>query len=283
MTRTPRLATPKGACDTHIHIYDERYPLAPTAVASPPKGGVKDYREVQRRLGLERTVVVQPSAYGTENRCTVDAIRELGFDRTRGVAVVDRTVTDAELEALTRDGVVGARFLMIAGGAIGWDQLDTVAARVAEHGWHVQLQLDGRTLPERIVQVRGWTNPLVIDHVGKFFEHVDVSDPSFRCLLDLVERDCAWVKLSAPYEVSKSAAPHWEDVGALARELVRRAPERMLWASNWPHPSATTPPDDADLLDLLLEWADDEETRRRILVENPARLYGFGSEASEPR
>lgn len=275
MTGSPRLAAPKGACDTHIHIYDNRYPLAPTAVAPPPPGGVEEYRRVQRRLGLERTVVVQPSAYGTDNRCTVEAIRGLGPERTRGIAVVDRNVADRDLEALTRAGVVGARFLMIPGGAIGWDQLDAIAARVAEHGWHVQLQLDGRTLPERIEQVRGWTNTVVVDHVGKFFEPVEADDPAFRCLLDLVERDRAWVKLSAPYEVSKAGPPHYPDVGTLAKALVRRVPERMLWASNWPHPSVKTPPDDADLFDLLLEWAEDEEVRRRILVENPAQLYGF--------
>lgn len=275
MTNTPRIAAPKGACDTHIHIYDDRYPLAPTAVAPPPKGGVEEYRAVQRRLGLERAVVVQPSAYGTDNRCTVEAIRGLGVERTRGIAVVDRNVADKDLEALTRAGVVGARFLMMPGGAIGWDQLDAIAARVAEHGWHVQLQLDGRTLPERIEQVRGWTNTVVVDHVGKFLEPVEVGDAAFRCLLDLVERDRAWVKLSAPYEVSKAGPPHWDDVGALAKALVRRAPDRMLWASNWPHPSVKTPPDDADLLDLLLEWAEDDRIRRRILVENPDQLYSF--------
>lgn len=274
MTGPPRLTAPKGACDTHIHIYDDRYEIAPTAVASPPRGSVEDYRALQRRLGLERAVVVQPSAYGTDNRCTLAAIAALGPERTRGIAVVDRDVTDEELEALSRQGIVGARFLMIPGGAIGWDQLDTVAARVEPFGWHVQLQLDGRDLPQRIEQIRRWPSPIVIDHVGKFFEPVAVDDPAFRCLLDLVDTGRAWVKLSAPYEVSKVGPPLYEDVGALAKALVRTAPERMLWASNWPHPSAHEPPDDAALLDLLLEWAEDEDVRRRILVENPAALYG---------
>ena len=275
MTDTPRYTLPRGCCDTHIHIYDERFPPAPTAIAAPPKGGVEEYRALQRRLGLDRAVVVQPSAYGTDNRCTLDAIAALGPGRTRGIAVVDRDVSDRELEELSRRGIVGARFLMIPGGAIGWEQLDIIAARVAEHGWHVQLQLDGRDLPRRIEQVRAWPGRIVVDHVGKFLEPVSVSDPAFRCLLDLVETGRVWVKLSAPYEVSRAGPPLYEDVGALAKALVRAAPDRMLWASNWPHPSAEEPPDDAALLDLLLEWADDEDARRAIMVENPAALYRF--------
>ena len=275
MTDTPRYTLPPGCCDTHIHIYDERFPPAPTAIAAPPKGGVEEYRALQRRLGLDRAVVVQPSAYGTDNRCTLDAIAALGPGRTRGIAVVDRDVSDRELEELSRRGIVGARFLMIPGGAIGWEQLDIIAARVAEHGWHVQLQLDGRDLPRRIEQVLAWPGRIVVDHVGKFLEPVSVSDPAFRCLLDLVETGRVWVKLSAPYEVSRAGPPLYEDVGALAKALVRAAPDRMLWASNWPHPSAEEPPDDAALLDLLLEWADDEDARRAIMVENPAALYRF--------
>jgi D-galactarolactone isomerase len=150
-----------------------------------------------------------------------------------------------------------------------------VAARAREAGWHVQLQLDGRTLPDRLAQIRSWDAPLVIDHVGKFLEPVPLDHPGFRCLADLVGTGRVWVKLSAPYEVSRTGAPHYEDVGRIARELVRLAPERMLWASNWPHPGAKIRPDEAALLDLLLDWAPDEAARRTILVDNPAEVYGF--------
>jgi D-galactarolactone isomerase len=163
---------------------------------------------------------------------------------------------------------------MLPGGALPWEQLDRVAARVQGVGWHVQLQLDGRRLPEREAQVRSWRR-IVIDHVGKFLEPVAPEHPAFRCLLRLVETGRVWVKLSAPYEVSRRGAPRYEDVGALAKALVQAAPERMLWASNWPHPSVNEKPDDALLLDLLLDWAPDAATRRRILVDNPAELYGF--------
>jgi D-galactarolactone isomerase len=270
----PRLDAPPGACDTHMHFYDRRYPTAATAIFTPPDASVEDYRPIQWRLGLTRTVVVQPSTYGTDNRCTLDGIAALGLDRARGVAVVDEEVTEAELEDLTSRGMRGARFHMLRGGAIPWDRLDRIAARVQSVGWHVQLQLDGRELPEREAQVRRWPGKIVIDHVGKFLEPIATDHPAFRCLAGLVETGRVWIKLSAPYEVSKNGPPLYEDVGRLAKELVRLAPERMLWASNWPHPGHPRQ-DEAVLLDMLLDWAPDEATRRRILVDNPAELYGF--------
>jgi D-galactarolactone isomerase len=271
-----RLRAPPGACDTHIHVYDARYPLAPTATGPAPEAGAAGYQAVQQRLGLTRAVIVQPTAYGFDNRCTLEGIAALSLDRTRGVAVVGEAVSDAELRALTEGGIRGVRFQMLPGGAIpSWEPLDRIAARVQEIGWHVQLQLDGRTLPERVAQIRSWPGRLVIDHVGKFLEPVPLDHPGFRCLAELVETGRVWVKLSAPYEVSKRPAPLYEDVGRIARELVRIAPERMLWASNWPHPSVKDKPSDAALLDLLLDWAPDEATRQRILVDNPAELYGF--------
>ena len=271
----PRLKAPAGACDTHMHVYDKKYPLAPTAVSAAPDAPVEGYLVIQRRLGLSRTVVVQPSAYGKDNRCTLEAVAKLGKDKARGIAVVDDRVSAEELRRLSEGGMRGVRFHMLPGGALPWEILDRVAARVQDAGWHVQLQLDGRLLPEREAQVRSWPGRIVIDHVGKFLEPVPVDHPAFRCLLRLVESGRVWVKLSAPYEVSKLGPPRYDDVGRLAKALVNAAPERMLWASNWPHPSVKEKPDDAMLLDLLLDWAPDERARQRILVDNPAELYGF--------
>jgi D-galactarolactone isomerase len=271
-----RPVVPDGACDTHLHVYDARTPLAPTATSTPPaEATAAHYRALRERLGLSRAVIVQPSVYGTDNRATLDGIKALGSATTRGVAVVDAEVGEAELAALTDAGMRGARFLMLPGGAIGWDQLDRIAAKVQGFGWHVQLQMDGRRLGECIAQIRSWPGRIVIDHVGKFLEPVPVDDPAFGLLLDLVATGRVWVKLSAPYEVSKSGPPHYEDVGRLAKALVKAAPERMLWASNWPHPGMAVRPDEAALLDLLGEWAGSDDERRRILVDNPAELYGF--------
>ena len=276
MSALPRLTAPPGAADTHMHIYDTGIPSAPGGPALPGHFPVDAYREVQRRLGLSRTVIVQPNAYVDDNRCTLAAIAALGSG-ARGVAVVKPGVTDAELERLTRGGIRAIRFMALPGGALGWDVMDELVARVQPFGWHSIVQLDGRRLPEHEAQIRRLPGKFIIDHVGKFLEPVTPSHESFRSLLRLVDTGRCWVKLSAPYEVSRTGAPLYEDVGALAKALVRAAPERMLWASNWPHPSVPPErrPDDADLLDLLLEWAPDEGTRRKILVDNPATLYDF--------
>lgn len=273
----PRLSAPPGACDCHMHFYGPReaYPLAPTCPIPPPLAEVEDYRALMERLGLERVVVVQPAAYAKDNRCTLDAMAELG-ERARGVVVVDESASDDELAALTAAGARGIRFFMLPGGVLPWEVLETMAARVAPFGWHVQLQLDGRDLPEREAVLRRLPCPLVIDHNGKFLEPVAPDHAAFRSLLGLVDTGRCWIKVSAPYETSKAGPPLYDDVGRLAKALIAAAPERMVWASNWPHPTALDdPPDDAVLLDLLLHWTDGEDLRKRILVDNPADLYGF--------
>ena len=271
----PKLKAPDRACDTHMHFYDQKYPLAPTAASAPPEdGSVATYRGLQRRIGIGRTVVVQPTAYGKDNSCTLDGMAALGKD-ARGVAVVDDQVSEAELRRLDDAGMRAARLHMLPGGAISWDIADAVVARVQSVGWHTQLQMDGRLLPDRERQVRDWPGRIVIDHIGRIADPVTVGNAAFRCLLRLVDTGRVWVKLSGPYLVSKSGPPRYDDVSELAKALVKAAPERMLWATNWPHPSEKDPPDEADLLDLLLDWAPDAATRGKILADNPSELYRF--------
>jgi len=144
-------------------------------------------------------------------------------------------------------------------------------------GWHANIQLDGRELPKYEAQIKRLPGKFVIDHIGKFLEPVSPESKEFRSLLNLVDTGRCWVKLSAPYETSKTGAPKYEDVGRLAKALVKKAPERMLWASNWPHPSVPKEqrPSDEELLDLMLDWAPNEADRRKMLADNPAELYGF--------
>ncbi len=243
MATRPRLKAPPHSCDTHMHVYDRRFPQVPGGPKPPGDFPVEAYRSMQAQLGVSRVVIVQPNAYQDDNRCTLAAVAQLGAD-AKGVGVVKPSVSDAQLEALTRGGIRGIRFM---------------------------------TLPEREAQILRLPGRFIIDHVGKFLEPVPPQHPAFKSLLRLVDSGRCWVKLSAAYEVSKSGPPRYEDVGILAKALVKAAPERMLWASNWPHPTAAKDafPDDANLLDLLLEWAPDEAVRRRILVDNPAELYGF--------
>jgi D-galactarolactone isomerase len=272
----PRLKTPPGACDCHMHIFDTRFPLAEKARREEKDAPASEYRKVQQRLGLERVVVVQPTAYGRDNRCTVEAIAALGAG-ARGIAVVDTTVSDAELERLTRAGMRGVRFRMLDQPELPWEMLDEMAARIAAHGWHIQFQMDGRYFEEREALLARLPGTVVIEHIGKFLEPVPADHPGFRSLLRLVDTGRFWVKLSGAYMMSKSGPPLYSDIGVLAKALVRHAPERMVWASNWPHPivQAGPLPDEAVLLDLLLDWAPDEKVRNRILADNPASLYGF--------
>jgi D-galactarolactone isomerase len=270
-----RVRVPARACDTHMHFYDAAVPGAPGTFL-PGHFSVEDYRAVQKRLGLERVIVVQPNAYADDNAVTLEAIRQLGRS-AKGVAVVRPSVADAELERLTRAGICAVRIMTLHGGLLGFDVMDAVVARVHPFGWHANLQLDGRELPKVEAQIRRLPGKFVIDHTGKFLEPVEVASRPFQSLLRLVDTGRCWVKLSAPYETSRTGAPKYEDVGRLARALVRHAPERMLWASNWPHPSARkpAPPRDEDLLDLLADWAPDEATQQKILADNPAELYRF--------
>jgi D-galactarolactone isomerase len=259
-----------------MHIFDSRFPLAEKARRKEADAPASEYRKVQQRLGLERVVVVQPTAYGRDNRCTLEAIAALGTG-ARGIAVVDTSITDAELEQLTRGGIRGVRFRMLDQPELPWEMLGEMAARVAAFGWHIQFQMDGRYFEEREALLKGLPGTVVIEHIGKFLEPVPVDHPGFRSLLRLVDGGRCWVKLSGAYMLSKSGPPLYADIGVLAKELVKRAPERLVWASNWPHPlSRGGPlPDDAVLLDLLLDWAPEEKTRNRILAVNPAELYGF--------
>jgi D-galactarolactone isomerase len=270
-----KIRVPKGACDTHMHFYDTKRPGAPGTFL-PGDFTVPQYRELQKRLGLERVIVVQANAYADDNTVAVNAMKELGKG-AKGVAVVKADVKDAELERLTKGGMCAVRIMTLHGGMLGFDVMDAVAARVHPFGWHTNIQLDGRELPKYEAQIKRLPGKFVIDHTGKFLEPVSPDHEAFKSLLRLVDTGRCWVKLSAPYETSKTGAPKYEDVSRLAKALVKHAPERMLWASNWPHPSARkpAPPSDQDLLDLLLSWAPVENDRKRILVDNPAELYGF--------
>jgi len=256
-----------------MHFYDERYPMSPGAVLRPPDATVADYRRVQAALGMERVVVVQPTTYGLDNSCQLDAIETLG-DSARGVVVIDSSITDSELRTLTDAGVRGARFHMLPGGAVGWDQLLPVAELIAPFGWHIQLQLDGHELAGRLDQLRSLPCPLVVDHVGRFMPPTAPNSDAFDALLQLVD-DGAHVKLSAPYESVLDATHTYAAVTACVDALVARAPDRLLWATNWPHPGQAAPPSLERLAALRDEWLPTDELRRQVLVENPAALYGF--------
>jgi D-galactarolactone isomerase len=269
-------AMPRGACDCHVHIYEDSYPLASSATFKPPHAPVSRYREVQRALGLERVVLVQPTGYGFDNRCLLDALVQLG-PSARGVAVIPPDTDEIELQRLHAGGVRGVRYMLLAGsgGALSWDSLPAHAARIAPLGWHIDLQFDGREMPRRRALIDALPCPVVIDHIGRYVEPVPPHDPSFRALVNLLALSDRWVKVSAPYETSRLGGPDYADVAPLGEALLRERPDRCLWASNWPHPNRRPVPADVAMLELLERWAGDTALRDRVLADNAARAYGF--------
>jgi predicted TIM-barrel fold metal-dependent hydrolase len=267
-----------GACDCHMHVYDSRYPAAPGAKLRPADASVDDYRQLQRVLGTERVVVVTPSTYGTDNACTVDAISALG-DCARGVAVVSASVTDAELDRLHRSGIRGIRLNLRLPAPTTLDDLPSLAARIAAFGWHVQLNLPAEWLPDIGGKLARLPVPVIFDHYGHLPLGKPPAEPAFRVIADLMSTGKAWVKMSGPYLESREGAPHYGDMRALAVRYLALAPERMVWGSDWPHPSAhakqAEPIDDQTVLQALLRWCDSTEVALRVLVSNPQVLYGF--------
>ena len=260
-----------------MHIYDSRFPVAPNAKLRPPDATVDDYRLFQKRIGVSRNVVVTPSTYGTDNSCTLDAMAKLGGN-ARGVAVVDTSVTDAELKRLNGLGIRGIRFNLVQSGATTIDMLEPLSKRVNDLGWHVQIHMLGKQIVEAADLLQRLPSPIVFDHRARMSEPAGVDDPAFALVMKLLDKGRTWVKLSGAYMDTRTGPPAYADVSEVARAYVKAAPERMVWGSDWPHPTekADSKPDDAVLFDLMRDWAPDEAIRNRILVGNPAALYGFG-------
>lgn len=274
----PRFRVPPLACDSHVHVYDPRFRMAWPSLRATPQASVAELRLLRERLGTTRVVIVQPAAYGTDNAVTVDAIRQLGGDIARGVAVLHPQATDRELEELHAAGVRGLRFSQHdpRTAVTTADMIEPLAQRVADLGWHIQLHLKGDQIVDLAALIRRLPGPVVFDHMGRIPQPFGVRHAAYDIVRERLDAGRAWVKLSGPYLDTHTGSPRYADMKPVARGYVEAAPERLVWASDWPHPTEPdTKPDDAVLLDLLQEWVPDEPTRRRILVENPAALYGF--------
>ena len=273
-TESPKLKAPANACDCHMHIYDAKYPTDPKATLKPADALVADYKLLQKRIGTSRNVVVTPSTYGTDNRVTLDAIAQIG-PTARGVAVVDATVTDAELKRLNGLGIRGIRFNLVQAGATTAEMIEPLSRRVNDLGWHIQIHMKGEQIAEIEDLLLRVPSPIVFDHLGRLAQPNALDNPGFKTISKLIDKGRTWVKLSGAYQDTKVGPPTYSDTVAVARAYIKAAPERMVWASDWPHPTEKDKPDDAVLFDLLTEWAPEEAMRTRILVQNPATLYGF--------
>ncbi len=276
-TARPRLKAPANAADCHMHIYDPRLPqLASRSPVSD--AGVPEYRLLQKRNGTTRVVVVQPRNHATDNQVTLDAVARLGPE-ARGVAVLHPTVTDAELKKLDAGGVRGIRFSLgdPATAVVTIEMLEPLSKRVAALGWHVQLHMPGDMIAANADLLRRLPSPIVIDHMGRLPLPAGLDHPAFKVIRGLIDKSRTWVKLAGAYLNTRIGPPAYADATKIAQAFVKAAPERLVWGSDWPHPTEKDKPDDALLFDLLAEWAPDEATRNRILVANPEALYGFGN------
>jgi D-galactarolactone isomerase len=286
-TQAPKLKAPPGACDCHHHIYDPaRFPPSRPSAQQVPNARVEDYRLLQRRLGLGRDIVVTPTPYPapvSDNQVTLDAIRQLG-PNARGVVIVYPEITDAELKAYDAAGVRGVRYSLTSGrpGAASTASpadIEAMSKRVNALGWHVQFNTTAEQIVAAEDLLKRLASPIVFDHMGHLPQPEGIGHPGFRIIRELIDKGRTWVKLSVTYDSSKDGPPGYADVNRVGQAYVRAAPERLVWGSNWPHPSEPAKPDDAMLFDLLAQWAPDEATRNRVLVQNPETLYGFAKSA----
>lgn len=273
--RRPATPVPADATDCHHHIYDSRYPADPLASLPHADASLDDYRRLAKCLGITRHVIVQPSLYGIDNRCMMEAL-DLAGASARGVAVIDGSVQRRALIEMHARGVRGVRINARLPGRVSLAGLQELAEKIAEFGWHVQMALS----PERLVEIapvcRRLPCQIVFDHMAYLHAYGGAGHKGFGVLVDLMQADKAWAKLSGPYIGRHSAAPAYEDAVTLGARLARAAPDRLLWGTDWPHPTVQCPkPDDAAWLDRLAEIVPNDTDRLRILVENPAKIYDF--------
>jgi len=279
----PKTPLPPNACDTHAHVFGpaSRFPYADDRSYTPPDAPLAKYLGMLATLGLARGVLVQGSAHGRDNAAMLDALaRHPGG--LRGVAVADADTPAAELRRWAALGVRGLRFNhFFRGGALHYrggvplSAARALAPLMAELGWHLQLWIDVKDLPDTIPTLTSLGLPVVIDHMGRTDARAGTSSPGFQSLLRLVGDGGCWVKLSGAHRLSMRA-PDYADVRPFHDALLRANPERLMWGTDWPHPRIEGDmPDAGRLLDLFQQWTPDQETRRRILAANPAHLYGF--------
>src|SRR5712692_4132173 len=273
-TEAPKLKAPANSCDCHHHIYDAKYPVDPKSVLRPGDALVEDYRAFQKRIGTSRSVIVTPSTYGIDNRVTLDAVAALG-PQARAVVVVNDTISDADLKRMDEQGARGIRFNLAQAGATTPEMIEPLAKRVNELGWHIQINASAAKIMEIKPILEKVPSPIVFDHLAHISEPDGISHPLFAQVRALIDKGKTWVKLSGAYADTKVGPPTYSDSSAIARAYVKAAPERLVWGSDWPHPGVRDPepkPDDAILIDLMLDWAPDQAVRNRIFVDNAAKL-----------
>lgn len=278
--RTPKIKVPPLACDCHAHIFGPKsvYPYSPKRIYTPPDTLLPAYLHMLGILGIERAVLIQPSVYGADNRVMLKAMAEMG-NRCRGVAVVEDSVSDAELENMHAAGVRGVRINVVdvaeGKGVIPMAPLKRLAERIKPFGWHVEFLMHADEFPNLDTLFADFPVEIVLGHLGYMRTDKGLGAPGFQALRRLMRAGRCWVKLTGPYRISVNETPY-PDVMPYAHALIDAAPERVIWGTDWPHVMVKSAmPNDGELCDRLLDWVPDEAMRRKVLVDNPAQLYGF--------
>ena len=278
--RKPRTVFPPLSCDCHAHILGPKsdYDYAPERIYTPPDALLPDYLEMLATVGMERAVLVQPSVYGSDNTVMIEALADAG-PRCRGVAVVDEAVSDDELARLDQAGVKGIRFNLVDVadplGGMPLPAMTRLGERIEPLAWHVEVLIHVDEFPDLDATFADFPVDLVVGHMGYMRPDQDTGAAGFQALLRMVRAGRCWVKFTAPYRISSGDMPY-EDVAPCAKALIHAAPDRMVWGTDWPHVMVTKPmPNDGDLCDLLADWIPEPELRKQVLVDNPAKLYGF--------
>ncbi len=276
----PRYTLPTNSCDTHAHICGpaSRYQYDPSRIYTPPDALLSDYLAMLKTLGINRAVIIQPSVYGIDNTVTLEAIKASPIP-CHGVAVIDSSVTNAELQTMHDTGIRGIRLNLVdvnnPSGEIPLDMARKLAELIAPLGWHVEFLIHIDDYPNLDEQFTDFPTDIVVGHMGYMRPGKTTKEPGFKALLKLMEKGQCWVKLTGPYRISSGDMPY-PGVLELAQTLVATAPERILWGSDWPHVMLKKPmPNDGILCDLLINWIPENTMRHIVLVDNPAKLYGF--------
>jgi 2-pyrone-4,6-dicarboxylate lactonase len=277
-TKTPSYKPPPGATDSHCHIFGpgDVYPYAPDRSYTPPDAPLARFKELQATLGLTRAVLVNASCHGNDNTVILDAIAQ-SDGKYRGVANVADSITDEELEALNRGGIRGIRFNFVKhlGGTPDMAVFHRLVARIRPLGWHVVLHFDAGDLLAFDELLRRLPVPFVVDHMGRVPTNDGLDQEPFRILLETARMENCWVKICGAERIS-SAGPPFTDAVPFARAVLEVAPDRVLWGTDWPHPNIKRfMPNDGDLVDLIPLFMPDEALQKKVLVDNPQRLYGF--------
>ncbi|TQX85416.1 MULTISPECIES: amidohydrolase family protein [Rhizobium] len=277
--RKPRIALPAGAIDSQTHMYLPGFPALPGGPPLPADDlpTPSQYRQLMGWLGIERVVITQGNSHQRANGNLMACLAEMGSS-ARGVAVIDADTTDAELDALAKAGVVGARIMDLPGGGIGLEALEDIDAKANVRGWMLAIQFDGSDIISHEPRLATLKSRWVLDHHGKFFAGAAPDGPEVAALKRLIDGGRCWFKFAGCYESSKSGGPDFADIAAVARAIATHAPERIVWGTNWPHNLAREQeqyPDDAALADTVLGWLSDDHARKLALVDNPQQLFGF--------